>query len=142
MYITSLQEKHAAFIHQNWPYNSTATVEDVIEDILDFPSVGVFLKETNQLVTWMMCHPPVGMSRLCTLEPFRRQGYARLAIKYLSKLIAQSGSVPFVSIIKGNTPAVALFESMGFKFLCHRDILLVPAPVNVNSQGCTTVSDS
>lgn len=101
-------------------------MEDIIEEIRHFPSAGVFLKESDQLVSWIMCHPPAGMNRLYTLESHRRKGYASLAASYLSRIEAQCGRLPFVNIIKGNTPAVILFANLEFRLICHRDVYLIP----------------
>lgn len=124
MYIKSLERKHAIAIYENWPYRETTTVEDVAIGIDQLPSAGVFLKENDQLVSWMMSFPPNGMSRLHTLEQHRRKGYAKLLTQYLSKRVAQSGCVPFVNIIQHNVPSLAFFESMQFRLVCRRFVYL------------------
>lgn len=126
VYVKTLERKHAITIHENAQYRRDATLEDVIHELVNLPSAGVFLKANDQLVSWIMCHPPFGMVRLFTLEPYRRRGYAKLAVCYLSKIMAKSGCVPFTSIMKGNTPAIVLFANLGFRILCRRDIYLVP----------------
>ena len=134
VYVKNLEVRHAQVVHQNSLFRSNVALEDVRHEIEHLPSAGVFLKSNDELVSWMMCHPPLGMMRLGTFEPYRRRGYAKLAVKYLSKAVAQSGCVPFVSIIKGNSPAIALFESLGFKFLWRREIFIIPAPADISSQ--------
>lgn len=114
-------------IYQNSQFRKDATLDDVTHEIDYFLSAGVFLKANNQLVSWVMCHPPFGMARLFTFEPYRNKGYAKLAVRYLSKIIAQSGCVPFTTIFKGNTPAIILFANLGFRMLCRRDVYVVPA---------------
>lgn len=133
VYVKSLERRHAQLVHQHSLFRSNVALDDVIHEIEHLPSAGVYLKENDELVSWMMCHPPLGMMRLSTFEAYRRKGYARLAARYLSKIVAQSGCVPFVSIIRGNSPAIALFESLNFRFLCRRDIFIVPAPADFSS---------
>ncbi|KAI9560841.1 hypothetical protein GHT06_011794 [Daphnia sinensis] len=119
VYVKSLERCHAQLVYDNWPYNKRTTVDDIAGEIDQLPSSGVFLKEDNQLVSWMMCHPPNAMSRLHTLEDHRRQGYAALVTRYLAKRLAQSGFVPFVNIIVENSASKKVFESLGFQFLRH-----------------------
>jgi len=92
VYVKSLERCHAALVYENWAYKSSTLVEFVADEIDRLPSAGVFLKSDDQLVSWIMEHPPNGMSRLYTVEPYRRRGYGRLAIQYLSKRMAQSGA--------------------------------------------------
>ncbi|KZS02954.1 Uncharacterized protein APZ42_034405 [Daphnia magna] len=117
VYVKSLEPCHAKIVYDHWPYNASTRVEYIGKEIELLPSAGVFLKENDELVSWMMCHPPNGMSRLHTLEEHRRRGYASLVTQYLTKRVAQSGVVPFVNIVIGNTASCKFFESMGFKHL-------------------------
>lgn len=117
VYVKSLEPCHAKIVYDNWPYKAGTTVENISKEIELLPSAGVFLKEGDEPVSWMMCHPPNGMSRLHTLERHRRRGYASLVTQYLTKRVAQSGCVPFVNIVIDNTASYKFFDSMGFKHL-------------------------
>ena len=117
VYVKSLEPCHAKIVYDYWPYRESTTVDNITREIELLPSAGVFLKENDELVSWMMCHPPNGMSRLHTLEEHRRQGYAALVTQYLSKRVAQCGFVPFVNIVIENTASYKFFESMKFTFL-------------------------
>ena len=120
VYVKSLERCHAQMVRDHWslPFREQTTIEHVSEEIELLPSAGVFLKENDELVSWMMYWTPNGMSRLNTLEEHRRRGYAALVTEYLSKRIAQSGFVPYVNIRLGNEASHKFFESMGFKFAC------------------------
>ena len=117
VYVKSLERCHAQLVYENWPYRESTTVEQVADEIDHLPSAGVFLKENDELVSWMMCHPPNGMSRLHTMEQHRRRGYAALVTQYLSKRVAQSGSIPFVNIVTDNDNSYKFFKSMKFQLL-------------------------
>lgn len=52
-----------------------------------------------------------------TLEQYRRKGYASLVTKYLTKRMAQSGHLPYVNIVAGNSVTGKFFESLGFRYL-------------------------
>ena len=117
VYVKSLEATHAPLVFESWPYKHLTTLQDVVDEIVQLPSAGIFLKSNDQLVTWMMCHPPNGMSRLLTLEPHRRKGYASLVTKYLTKRMAQSGHFPYINIVAGNPVSRKFFESIGFRYL-------------------------
>ncbi len=103
VYVKSLERCHAQMVYDHRPYRESTRVKQVADEIdQSLPSVGVFLKENNMLVSWIMCHPPNGMSRLHTLENHRRRGYAALVAQYLSKRVAQSGCIPYVNIVTDN----------------------------------------
>ncbi len=99
--------------------------------IVNFPSAGVFLKENDQLVSWMIHHPPWGMGMLNTLKEHRRKGYAALVSKYLTKRMAQSGYVPYVIIDIGNEASSSLFESIGFRYVRELNNLISTIPTSV-----------
>ena len=91
------------------------TEGDVADEIDQFPSAGVFLKKDNQLVSWVTNHPPYGLSRLHTLDEHRRKGYAAVAVRYMTKRMAQAGYIPCLGIITRNSASKSLFESIGFR---------------------------
>ena len=113
--VKSLETCHAQTVYDHWPYKHSTTVKDVVDEIEQLPSAGVFLKENDELVSWMMSHPPTGMSRLHTMEQHRRRGYAALVTQYLCKRVAQSGYVPFVNINSDNDASYKFFKFMGFQ---------------------------
>ena len=117
VYVKSLERSHAATVYDHWPYRGHTTIDCISDEIEQLPSAGVFLKENDQLVSWMMCYTPNGMSRIHTLEEHRRRGYAALVTEYLSKRVAQSGLVPYVNIAVENEASHKCFESVGFKLL-------------------------
>ena len=117
VYVKSLERCHAQTVYDHWPYKGHTTLDYVAKEIEQLPSAGVFFKGNDQLVSWMMCSPPNGMSRIFTLEEYRHRGYAALVTKYLSKRVAQSGLVPFVNIHIENQASHKFFESVGFKLL-------------------------
>jgi len=102
-----------------------------MDQIDNFPSAGVFLKENDQLVSWMVFHMPWGMGKLHTLEEHRKKGYASLVTKYLSKRMAQSGYIPYVNIEVGNDTSCAFFESVGFKNCGEKPHFIQEFPLTV-----------
>ncbi len=124
----SLEQCHAQTVFDHWSFNYLTSLEDVSAEINELPSAGLFLKETGQLISWVMYHPPNGMSRLHTLNEYRRQGYAALVIRYMSKRMAQAGHVPYVNIEKSNMNSRKLFEKLGFRFIhFSNQLFLLPS---------------
>ena len=115
VYLSSLERRHAQLIFDNWSHNISSSVSEVEAEIEKMPSVGLFLKSNDQLVCWMVSNPPFGMGLLFTLEGHRRRGYAKLVAHFMSKRMAQSGFVPFVTIVQGNSSSFAFFQSLGFR---------------------------
>lgn len=102
-------------------------MEHVAEEIEQLPSVGLFLSATDELVSWITGHVGTGMSRLYTMEQHRCKGYAKLVTLHLSKLMAQSGYVPYVQVLVTNTPSNSFFQKLGFQKLSenHSSILMI-----------------
>ena len=132
VYVKSLEKHHASTVYKYWPYKIFATVEDVMDQIHNFPSAGVFLKENDQLVSWMVYRAPWGMGKLHTLQEHRKKGYASLVTKYMSKRMAQSGYIPSVIIEKGNNASCAFFEYLGFKCFGEMPIFVEKLPPSVS----------
>ena len=115
VYVKSLETSHSSTVYDHWYYKDTTVVESVADSVVESPSAGVFLKETDELVSWMTNFLPTGLSQLHTLEQFRRRGYAAYVIRYLSKRTAQSGYVPYAIISPGNKASENCFINVGFE---------------------------
>ena len=125
----SLERHHAQLIYDNWAaFKHTTTAEDIADEIDLLPSAGLFLKENDQLVSWVMGHAPMGMSRLYTVDGHRRKGYATLVMQYMSKRMAQSGYLPYVNVIISNTASNKFFQGLGFRYVHGVNALLTKPP--------------
>ncbi|XP_046462012.1 uncharacterized protein LOC124208287 isoform X2 [Daphnia pulex] len=129
VYVKSLERHHAPLIYEHWTaFKHTTTVDDIADEIDLLPSAGLFLKDNDELVSWIMGHAPMGMSRLFTMDGHRRKGYATLVTLYMSKRMAQSGFLPFVNIVVGNTASTKFFEGLGFRFVRPLNAILTKPP--------------
>lgn len=117
VYVKSLEPCHADIVYEHWPVRKMSLVKLIAEEIDALPSAGVFLKATNELVSWITFHPNNGMSRLHTLEMYRGKGYASLVVRYVAKRLAQAGIVPTANVGLGNQASQRVFESLGFQRL-------------------------
>lgn len=57
----------------------------------------------------------IEVSGVCTWPEFRGQGLATKLIKRVMKGIRERGAIPFLHSYSGNTGAIALYESLGFR---------------------------
>lgn len=114
IYIKSLEPCHAQLVYDHWPHKYASSFKVSVENIVDLPSAGVFLKDGDRLVAWAVCFPPIGISRFHTLDEFRCRGYGSYVIKYLSKRMAQAGFCPYGGIYGGNEPSVRCFTNVGY----------------------------
>lgn len=127
VYVKSLERTHAQTVLEHWALKNETSVEFLAGEIRQFPSAGVFLKTNDQLVSWTNYLPCNGLSRIYTLEDYRHRGYDTLMIQYMSKSLAQSGYVPFTRIDPQNDKSILLFKSLGFKWVCEKGLIVVPA---------------
>merc|ERR1712071_68347 len=115
IYVKSLEVCHVEIIYDTWAFKEMSCVQAIRNNIIDLPSAGVFTKDGDRLVSWIIGHN--GMNRLYTLDEYRRRGYATYATLYLAKRMAQAGYPPLVHIAPHNHASIAFFQSKGFKFV-------------------------
>lgn len=58
----------------------------------------------------------VEVASVCTHPEFRGKGYARAVVTALMREIIGAGFTPFLGVDDGNTAAIQLHESLGFKY--------------------------
>ena len=115
VYLNSLKPCHAIKVHAMWGHKHIISANWLEELVDHFPSVGVYLK-SNKLVTWAICNPPGGgISHLYTEKDHRNKGYATLAVRFLSKQLANNGLVPYATIGVDNEASAKLFSAVGFQ---------------------------
>jgi len=114
--VDRLKSCNAQEVYEFFPYRQSVTLEEIKEEIETLPSVGVFLKENHQLVSWMIQRPTFGMGRLHTLEAYRRLGYALLTVHSMSKKMAEAGFFPLLYVDHDNHPSKALMIEAGFRY--------------------------
>ena len=120
VYVDSLKSCNAQQVHDFYPYRRSVTLEDITREIEQLPSIGIYLKENGQLVSWMTQRSSFGMGRLFTLEAYRRRGYALLAVRSLSKKMAEAGFIPLLYVDDDNDASKALMTMAGYQ---HNQII-------------------
>lgn len=58
----------------------------------------------------------VEVASVCTHPGYRGKGYAKAVVSALMQDIVGAGFIPFLGVDDGNTPAIRLYENLGFKY--------------------------
>lgn len=78
---------------------------------------GIFKDEKLVAMAGQRMHPVPYMevSAVCTHPDHRGNGYAKALMLHVMKLILDSSFTPFLHVLAGNTGAIRLYESIGFR---------------------------
>lgn len=78
---------------------------------------GIFIDGRLAAMTGQRMHPLTYMevSAVCTHPDFRGKGYAKACMMHVMKLILENSFIPFLHVLTGNSSAIALYESIGFR---------------------------
>jgi len=126
VYVKSLEPCHAQMMYDLWPHKALSNVQAIVNNIVDFPSAGLFLKDGDRLVSWIVGLN--GMNRLHTVQEYRRRGYADHVTRYLMRAMVQSGYLPFVHIKAENQSSINFFQKLGFRKIRTVSMIEATAP--------------
>lgn len=115
MYLANLTKKHADTIFDLWPLQDVHTREDVVNSIEMSISYGLFDNDTHELLAWVLQTHYGALGTLYTKESVRRNGYAKILVMLMSKMLAEDIIQPYALIVESNTKSLALFHSLGYK---------------------------
>jgi predicted GNAT family acetyltransferase len=65
----------------------------------------------------------VELSAICTLPSSRQRGFAGLLVQHLMRCALQRGEIPFLHVAVANTPAVTLYQKLGFTVRAELQVL-------------------
>ncbi|KAL0271559.1 UNVERIFIED_CONTAM: hypothetical protein PYX00_008616 [Menopon gallinae] len=114
VYIGMLREEHADIINEVWPHRYDGSVNFIRHFIRRNGGIGVFLKDTNEMVAWAIHTHYNGPGQLQTKITHRRKGYGELALIESSKFVADKGLHVLAYVVDGNVPSHTLFNKLGF----------------------------
>ena len=138
-HMTRLKEEDASKVWTNWDFNHFDTEDNIRQDIIYFPSVGIRERGTTDnaespqeadgtLVSWVRSTKLGWMGTTFTLPQHRRRGLAGMATVALARHLLQEGLLAYVAIENKNTGSINFHESLGFERQSATSvILLVPA---------------
>ena len=95
------------------------------------PALGEFfgVKERGRLVAMagerMKQAGFTEVSGVCTHPDARRRGLARMLSAHVARRILARGETPYLAAYATNTPAIRLYESLGFRARCEVNVVMV-----------------
>ncbi|XP_045475199.1 uncharacterized protein LOC123681050 isoform X2 [Harmonia axyridis] len=115
VYIRKLDREYAQQMNKVWPHsfeNSEKKVGNWIENNVGY---GVFLKDGDVLVSWVLQGTLGHINMLQTEVEYKGRGYGKLILRVIAKYIAESGHVPVATVLTNNVVSNCLFRSQGFE---------------------------
>uniref|UniRef100_A0A1I8P9K5 N-acetyltransferase domain-containing protein n=1 Tax=Stomoxys calcitrans TaxID=35570 RepID=A0A1I8P9K5_STOCA len=110
-----LSECHAEQVNRVWPHRSEGSVKFVKHLIKYNKSVGLF--DGDKLVAWCLLLPLGSLGLLQVEESHRRIGLGKLAVKLMSKYLAENGVDITASVVFANVPSRSMFKQLGFTII-------------------------
>lgn len=119
MYIAPLSAEDVPTIDRHWPHSFPGS-DDFLKQLLNQNGgLGLYLKEDQTLVSWIMKNQLLGLGTLQTVDSHKRKGYARILTMALTKKMAEEGVDVHTCIVRQNVVSQTLFKSLGFKHVDH-----------------------
>jgi len=99
------------FEHSDYrDYTDTGYIRDRLER-----DISAAIAVDGKPVAWGLTHDDGAMGFLHVLPEHRGKGYGRDVVLALIDMISKEGKPVYCNIVPGNTPAIKLVESLGFK---------------------------
>ncbi|MCK4806335.1 MAG: GNAT family N-acetyltransferase [Candidatus Aegiribacteria sp.] len=111
--ITPLSVDDVQYLHENSIYQSFSSPDYIRERIQRGPGAGI--RESGQLVAWILTHDDSAIGFLHVLEAHRKKGYAYNLTVHMIQQLRQRGRIPFVQIEESNIKSISLAQKLGFK---------------------------
>lgn len=116
LYIKPVGVYDIPLINSVWPKKYDGSELKLAQYIeLNGGGCGAYLKETDQLVAWIMIDHMGQLTTLQTHNDFKKKGYASIVTQLLTKQLAEEGTIPFAAIYYRNNASLKMFEKVGFK---------------------------
>ncbi|XP_077297171.1 uncharacterized protein LOC143918927 [Arctopsyche grandis] len=115
--LATIGPEYAEEIDSTWPHRYSGSV-DYFKTMLSLGSaLGLLTEESHELVGWIFTTIRGDLHALHIKESYRRNGYAQLLIKIMSKKLADCGIDDILAyIITDNSSSMDLFQKSGFHF--------------------------
>ncbi|XP_043466055.1 uncharacterized protein LOC122500944 [Leptopilina heterotoma] len=119
-YLRELDHSHVPLIHALWPHRSREDPELTTRQVsamINFNGgLGLFSRETGQLLSWAVQSEIGAISLVQTIDRCQRRGYAKIVTNAFAKLLASKNIDSFVFIGKENSISKLMFSSSSWKY--------------------------
>ncbi|XP_044755448.1 uncharacterized protein LOC123314322 [Coccinella septempunctata] len=114
-YVKRLCEDHAEQMNRVWPHRFENSEKLVAKWLSRNVGYGLFLKENDELVSWVMQGYLGHINLLQTEREYMGRGYGGVMLLLMAKHIAEEGHVPVATVLTKNTASNSLFKKQGFE---------------------------
>ncbi|KAJ8973548.1 hypothetical protein NQ317_018393 [Molorchus minor] len=119
--IRTLCMSHAALINSLWPLKFPHSDEFLASLIEMNGGYGLFMKSTNELVSWALKTGIGQIGVVQTVESYQKKGFASVVTRILARKIAEEDEDPTATIAVSNVTSQNMFKKLGFtnRGLCN-----------------------
>ncbi len=110
--IIPLKVDDSEFIMSQSNYKSILSTEYLNFRISNSFSAAIY--ENDKLAAWGLTHDDGGIGALHVVDNYRRKGYGKEIVIYLSEKIRSSNRIPYAQVEEKNVNAMNLFAKLGF----------------------------
>jgi len=129
IYVAPITEEHAEIVNEEWPHKSEGSVHFVRSMLMLNGGLGLFDKNTNQLLSWLLKNDQLIPGFLQTIGSAKRRGLGSLITQIFCKQYAEEENLDLlVFIVHDNMASQGLFRKLGFKQLNKISWLRVIVP--------------
>ncbi|XP_076655783.1 uncharacterized protein LOC143360636 [Halictus rubicundus] len=118
-YLKTLDKLDVHLVHSEWPHKSLEHPEETtrfLSSLIEMNSgIGLYLKEDNSLVSWVLHNDWHGLGMVQTLEQHKRKGYAKTVSSALAKSLGMQDISVTLFIVEGNSSSKKMFENLGWE---------------------------
>ncbi|XP_014221279.1 uncharacterized protein LOC106648714 [Trichogramma pretiosum] len=122
VYVENLDLKHVKEIHSVWPHRDKKNPElsfNFLYTLVEYNGgLGLFLKDNDRLVAWVLHSEWDGLSMLQTIDDHKKKGYGAAIVRAASKGLATEHNIDTaLDVVEDNAAALKLFKSLGYQSL-------------------------
>ncbi|XP_078037460.1 glycine N-acyltransferase-like protein 3 [Augochlora pura] len=118
-YLKTLDKSNVHLIHSEWPHKSLDYPEESTKYLATMIElncgVGLYLKEDNSLVSWILHNDWHGLGMVQTLAQHTRKGYAKTVSSALAKNLGLQDISVTLFIVEGNLTSETMFTNLGWR---------------------------
>ena len=122
--VKELEPEDAQIVSSHWSFGLWEQPVHYVRMCIErFPSAGIYSKETNELMSWVICYNFGSFGMLHTPEKFRGKGFATIVMKRLLEEHKARGLIPVTGVERRNHVSRRLMTKLGFEYTHDMDFI-------------------